>query len=94
MAAANLAALAATAATSGFRAFNVASGRPATVGEMAVALARAVDGPPPVITGAFRAGDVRHIVASPRRARAELSFTAAIPLADGIAEFVDAPLRD
>jgi dTDP-L-rhamnose 4-epimerase len=94
VAAANLAALAATAAPSGFRAFNVASGCPATVGEMAVALARAVDGPPPVVTGAFRAGDVRHIVASPRRARAELGFTAAVPLADGIAEFVHAPLRD
>ena len=94
VAAANVAALAATAAPSGFRAYNVASGRPATVGEMAVALARAVDGPPPVVTGAFRAGDVRHVVASPRRARAGLGFTAAVPLADGIAEFVHAPLRD
>ena len=93
VAAANLAALAATAAPSGFRAYNVASGRPATVGEMAAALARAVGGPAPVVTGEFRAGDVRHIVASPRRARAGLGFRAAVPLTDGITEFAHAPLR-
>nr|BFE70065.1 hypothetical protein GCM10020092_033660 [Actinoplanes digitatis] len=67
MARANVAALYATGrdAGPGLRAYNVASGRPATVGEMATALARAVDGPRPVVTGEFRLGDVRHVVASP-----------------------------
>src|SRR5215468_3709271 len=42
-------------------AFNVASGEPHTVGEMAVALAEAYGGPSPVVTGGYRLGDVRHI---------------------------------
>ena len=45
--------------------FNVASGTPRTVGEMADALARAIDGPHPQVTGEWRAGDVRHVFASP-----------------------------
>jgi dTDP-L-rhamnose 4-epimerase len=93
VAAANLAALDATAAPAGWRAFNVASGRPATVGEMAAGLALAAGGPEPVVTGEFRLGDVRHVVASPARAEAELGFRARIGLAEGLAEFAHAPLR-
>jgi len=94
VAGANLAALDATAGRlTGFRPFNVASGRPATVGEMAAALADAVGGPRPVVTGEFRLGDVRHIVASPARATAELGFTAATDLPGGVAEFAHAALR-
>jgi dTDP-L-rhamnose 4-epimerase len=93
VAAANLAALDATGGREGWRAYNVASGRPATVGDMAAGLARAADGPAPVTTGEFRLGDVRHIVASPARAEAELGFRAGIALADGLAEFAHAPLR-
>ncbi|MDI5943119.1 NAD-dependent dehydratase, partial [Micromonospora sp. DH15] len=74
-------------------AYNVASGRPATVGQLATELARAAGGPPPVVTGEFRLGDVRHVVASPARAETELGFRAAVGLADGIAEFAHAPLR-
>jgi len=70
-----------------FRPFNVASGRPQTVGELAGALAEVMDGPAPQVTGRFRAGDVRHIVASPQRARTELGFAAGVALADGLAEF-------
>ncbi|MCY1136718.1 NAD-dependent epimerase/dehydratase family protein [Actinoplanes sp. Pm04-4] len=88
---ANLAALAVD--RPGLRAYNVASGRPATVGAMATELARAVDGPRPVVTGEFRLGDVRHIVASPARAAAELGFTAATDLTAGMAEFAHAALR-
>ena len=47
------------------RAYNVASGEPHTIGEMAGALATAFGGPAPVVTGEFRIGDVRHVVASP-----------------------------
>src|SRR5439155_21536844 len=88
VAAANVLALA--AADTGFRAYNVASGRPRTVGDLAEALAAAMDGPAPVVTGRFRAGDVRHVVASPERARRELGFTATVPFADGVAEFARA----
>jgi dTDP-L-rhamnose 4-epimerase len=50
-------------------------------------------GPPPEVTGAYRAGDVRHIVASPERARRELGFGAGVSFADGMAGFARAPLR-
>jgi dTDP-L-rhamnose 4-epimerase len=93
VAAANLAALAATANEVGWRAYNIASGHPATVADLAITLARATGGPGPVITGEFRLGDVRHVVASPERAAAELGFRATIGLADGVAEFATAALR-
>jgi dTDP-L-rhamnose 4-epimerase len=93
VAAANLAALTATGALGGWRAYNVASGRPATVGELAAQLSRAAAGPAPATTGEFRLGDVRHIVARPDRAVAELGFRARVGLAEGIAEFAVAPLR-
>ncbi|MEV4509224.1 NAD-dependent epimerase/dehydratase family protein [Dactylosporangium sp. NPDC049525] len=95
VAAANAAALDATGAGTpgGFRAYNIASGRPRTVGELAAELAVAIGGPPPVVTGEFRAGDVRHVVASPERARRELGFTASVAFDAGIAEFAHAPLR-
>jgi dTDP-L-rhamnose 4-epimerase len=69
------------------RAYNIASGEPHTVGEMAAALAKTYGGPDPVVTGDYRLGDVRHIVAAPDRAAAELGFRASIRFEDGIAEF-------
>jgi dTDP-L-rhamnose 4-epimerase len=72
-------------------AFNVASGRPTTVLAMAEALATALDGPAPVVTGEFRVGDVRHIIASPARAVTGLGFQADISLADGMADFAAEP---
>jgi dTDP-L-rhamnose 4-epimerase len=75
-------------------AFNIASGDPRSVGEMAVALAAALrPDRPPVVTGEFRLGDVRHVVADPGRARRELGFTAAVPFGEGMTEFARAPLR-
>jgi dTDP-L-rhamnose 4-epimerase len=77
----------------GFRAYNVASGRVTTVGAMAAALAQAMNGPAPVVTGDFRAGDVRHVTASPVRAREELGFAAAVSLDEGVRSFATAQLR-
>ncbi|HEV7493944.1 NAD-dependent epimerase/dehydratase family protein [Baekduia sp.] len=75
-------------------AFNIASGTPRSVGDMARALAAAIPGgPEPAVTGDFRRGDVRHVFASPDRARAVLGFSARIGLEDGMAEFARAPLR-
>ncbi|MCU0310122.1 MAG: NAD-dependent epimerase/dehydratase family protein [Acidimicrobiales bacterium] len=82
-------------------AFNVASGEPHTVLDMAEALVSAIaardDGPlppPPRVVGGHRPGDVRHIVASPVRAAEVLGFRAGIGFAEGMAEFAHAPLRD
>jgi dTDP-L-rhamnose 4-epimerase len=82
-----------TAAPAGLRAYNVASGEPHTVGDLAAALTDALAGPAPVVTHEYRAGDVRHIVASPRRAAEELGFTASVPFAAGMKELATAALR-
>ena len=76
---------------------NVASGRPHTVGEMASALAEAhrpQHQPPlvPLVTGLWRLGDVRHIVASPSLAFDVLGFEAQVPFAVGMAELAGTPL--
>lgn len=73
---------------------NVASGDPRGVGDLAEALAANTPGAPePVVTGAFRLGDVRHVFASPERAARLLGFRAEIAFADGVREFAKAPLR-
>jgi dTDP-L-rhamnose 4-epimerase len=95
VAVANLAALESTgrAAPGSVRAYNVASGEPRTVGEMATVLAEAFDGPAPSVTGRYRLGDVRHVVAAPDLARRELGFAARIGFVEGMKEFATAPLR-
>jgi dTDP-L-rhamnose 4-epimerase len=75
-------------------AYNIASGEPHTVLDMARAIAGSDDAAlAPVVTGAWRLGDVRHIVASPARAAEELGFTATVGFDEGMAEFASAPLR-
>ena len=85
--------VAALAAGPGFRAYNIASGRRTTVGEMATVLARTLSGPEPQVTGDFRLGDVRHVLASPERAATELGFRATVDLTSGIRDFARAALR-
>ncbi|MEP6599420.1 MAG: NAD-dependent epimerase/dehydratase family protein [Actinomycetota bacterium] len=70
----------------GVRAFNVGSGTPRTVGELAAELARAVRGPAPVTTGAYRLGDVRHITADSSRLRSELGWAPRVHFVDGVRE--------
>ncbi len=74
-------------------AFNVASGTPRSVGEMARALSTACAGPAPEITGAWRAGDVRHVFASTDRIRDELGYAPQEDFVAGMEEFAAAPLR-
>jgi dTDP-L-rhamnose 4-epimerase len=73
------------------RAYNVGSGTPRTVGDLASALAGAYGGPSPVITGEYRLGDVRHVTASSERIWRELGWRASVPFAEGVAEFAAAP---
>jgi dTDP-L-rhamnose 4-epimerase len=70
----------------GVRAFNVGSGTPRTVHDMAVALARALNGPQPLVTGQYRLGDVRHITADSSRIRTELEWTPKVEFNAGMAE--------
>ena len=69
---------------------NVASGHVHTVGDLARALSRG-HGRDPVVTGRWRLGDVRHIVASASRARELLGFEAAVPFAEGVAALAEEP---
>jgi dTDP-L-rhamnose 4-epimerase len=69
-------------------AFNVCSGTPRSVLQMAQALtdAAGADAPAPVITGGYRLGDVRHVFASAEHARERLGFHATEDFAAGMAE--------
>jgi dTDP-L-rhamnose 4-epimerase len=92
VASANVAALdwTADAGAGSRRAFNVGSGTPRTVGDLAAGLAEALAGPIPVVTGEFRLGDVRHVTASNERLRKELGWEPRVEFADGLAEFAAA----
>jgi dTDP-L-rhamnose 4-epimerase len=61
--------------------------------EVATGLCDARGEAPPVVTGQYRSGDVRHIVADPARAAEVLGFRAAVDPGDGLREFAFAPLR-
>jgi dTDP-L-rhamnose 4-epimerase len=92
VAAANLAAVATERGR--FTAANVCSGQPISILEVATTLCEARDSAvSPVITGQYRSGDVRHIVASPARATEVLGFRAAVDPRQGLREFAFAPLR-
>ncbi|KUH89035.1 NAD-dependent epimerase/dehydratase family protein [Mycobacterium sp. IS-1556] len=77
----------------GFGAFNVCSGRPISILEVATELCETRGDAPPVVTGQYRSGDVRHIVADPAKAARLLGFHAAVDPRDGLREFAFAPLR-
>lgn len=84
---ANVAALVADPEVSG--PFNIASGTPRTVLDLARALVAAAgpDAPDPVVTGTWRGGDVRHVTASPARAADLLGFASEVDFRDGMARF-------
>jgi dTDP-L-rhamnose 4-epimerase len=92
VAAANLAAVAAD--RHGFTAANICSGQPISILEVATALCETRNNDvPPIVTGQYRSGDVRHIVADPGRATDVLGFRAAIEPRSGLRDFAFAPLR-
>ncbi len=76
--------------------YNIGSGRPRSIGEMAGELAGAhgPGAPRPVVTGEFRLGDVRHVFADVSRAAAELGFQARVEFAEGMRELAHAELRE
>ena len=74
-------------------AYNVCSGHAVPILRVAQLLAEEVGGPAPEVSGEYRPGDVRHVVASPALATEELGFTADVAPERGIPEFATAPLR-
>jgi dTDP-L-rhamnose 4-epimerase len=78
----------------GSTAYNVCSGFPVSILEVARRVADGLgSGAAPVVTGRYRPGDVRHVVASPERARTGLGFTAQVHPDVGLPAFATAPLR-
>ena len=74
--------------------YNVCSGSPVSIRRVADLVTRGSGRDlVPEVTGEFRLGDVRHIVASPRRAAAELGFEARVGPEEGLRAFAHAPLR-
>jgi dTDP-L-rhamnose 4-epimerase len=86
VAVANVTALHAPVRAGSLRAYNIGSGTPRTVGQLAAELSTAVGGPEPVVTGEYRLGDVRHVTASSTRACTELGWQPRVRFANGIAE--------
>lgn len=77
-----------------YAAYNVASGQPVSILEVAQQVARGTGREiAPEVTGGYRLGDVRHIVASPERAEVELGFRAQVGPDEGLRAFATAPLR-
>jgi len=89
---ANLIALTAPTAVPGT--FNIASGTPRSVLDLAEALVGASPGAPrPEVVGGHRPGDVRHVFASTASARQGLVFSAEADFHEGVAAFAAADMR-
>ncbi|GAC1701400.1 MAG: NAD-dependent epimerase/dehydratase family protein [Candidatus Limnocylindrales bacterium] len=86
VAAANVRAIEREAPAAG--AFNIGSGTPRTILDLATALSAALGGSAPIVTAAYRSGDVRHVFASSERADRELDLGPRIPFDAGIGELV------
>lgn len=70
-------------------AVNVCTGRPISIAEVAAVLANRLGVRlPPVLVGKYRAGDVRHCIGDPSRARALLGFEARMTLEQGLDELL------
>lgn len=70
-------------------AYNVCTGRPVTIAEVAATLAERLrmDVGPQVVAK-YRAGDIRHCVGEPTRARERLGFQARVGFAEGLDELI------
>jgi dTDP-L-rhamnose 4-epimerase len=70
-------------------AFNICTGRPISIGQVAEALDQQLGtGLSPEIVGRYRAGDIRHCVGDPARARDLLGFAAELSFDEGLAELL------
>lgn len=86
------------AAPGTYEAYNVCSGHPVTILDVARRVASGMPGgaaavPEPQVTGGFRSGDVRHVVASPALASERLGFTAQVLPEVGLPQLARDPLR-
>ena len=78
---------------SGLTALNIGTAEVHTVAQMAELMSRAMRGLPPVTSGQYRLGDVRHITADCSKAARVLGWSSRIRLEDGIADVVQADAK-
>jgi UDP-glucose 4-epimerase len=76
----------------GARVFNVCTGRPTSVAELANAIARIVGHSPEVNHGPARTGDIRQSVGDPRAARKALDVPAPTGMSEGLRRTLEAIL--
>jgi dTDP-L-rhamnose 4-epimerase len=71
--------------------FNIGSGQPLTVRQVAAEMSRALgkNGIDPEITGKYRVGDIRHCFADITRARSVLGYEPKVSLAQGLVELAE-----
>ena len=77
------------------RTLDIGSGVSSSIADMAALIARHYRAPEPRITSAFRPGDVRHALTDSSAARAELGYSPAVALPEGLrrlCEWVDGEL--
>jgi dTDP-L-rhamnose 4-epimerase len=73
-----------------YEALNIGTGRPVSISEIALLLARGLDKEiSPQVTGKYREGDIRHCVADISRARTLLGYEPKVTLEDGIPELLE-----
>ncbi|MBA2597182.1 MAG: SDR family NAD(P)-dependent oxidoreductase [Chloroflexia bacterium] len=71
------------------RVLNIGAGAPVSIGDLAGAMILLGGWDVPIdVTGAYRAGDVRHVFADTKRAAHLLGFVAATPLVDGLRQWL------
>jgi dTDP-L-rhamnose 4-epimerase len=68
---------------------NVASGQPVTIGDLGRIVAELQGASPPVVSGRFRMGDVRHCFANTQRSRELGGFAPDVDLAAGLRGYLD-----
>jgi dTDP-L-rhamnose 4-epimerase len=68
---------------------NVGSGQALSLLQAAQTVARIFGGPEPIITGQYRAGDIRHCHADLSRARQLLGYEPGVMFEDGMRELID-----
>jgi dTDP-L-rhamnose 4-epimerase len=72
-----------------YEVFNIGTGRPTTICDVALALSRALNlDIQPEIVGGFRAGDIRHCIADIGKAQRLLGFEPHVTFADGLSDLV------
>jgi dTDP-L-rhamnose 4-epimerase len=72
-----------------YEAFNVGTGEATSVLRLAQMLSQSMEVPiAPIVTGKFRAGDIRHCIADASKIRARLGFSPTVTFEKGLADLV------